>query len=165
MSLQTCFFTAFHHYFELLETNGDHTSLQTCFFTAFHHYFETNGDHMSLETCSFTAFHQYFELLETKGDHTSLETCFFTAFHQYFELLLMVQTRRHHASCSGQSFVLHELESEEHLTLLPLLLPIHPLHPVTSSHTPHSWPLTPPPKSDSTVRTPCRPLPRGSRRA
>ena len=50
---------------------------------------------------------------------------------------------------------------------LPLLLPIHPLHPVTSSHTPHlsrrftSWPLTPPPRSDSTVhnvRTPCRPL-------
>ena len=50
---------------------------------------------------------------------------------------------------------------------LPLLLPIHPLHPVTSSHTPHlsrrfvSWPLTPPPRSDSTVhnvQTPCRPL-------
>ena len=53
---------------------------------------------------------------------------------------------------------------------LPLLLPIHPLHPVTSSHTPHlsrrfvSWPLTPPPRSDSfrstvhNVQTPCRPL-------
>ena len=53
---------------------------------------------------------------------------------------------------------------------LPLLLPIHPLHPVTSSHTPHlsrrftSWSLTPPPRSDSVrstvhnVRTPCRPL-------
>ena len=40
MSLQTCFFTAFHQYFELLETNGDHMSLQTCFFTAFHQYFE-----------------------------------------------------------------------------------------------------------------------------
>ena len=50
---------------------------------------------------------------------------------------------------------------------LPLLLPIHPLHPVTSSHTLHlsrrfvSWP---PPRSDSVrstvhnVRTPCRPL-------
>ena len=53
---------------------------------------------------------------------------------------------------------------------LPLLLPIHPLQPVTSSHTPHlsrrftSWSLTPPPRSDSVrstvhnVRTPCRPL-------
>ena len=53
---------------------------------------------------------------------------------------------------------------------LPLLLPIHPLHPVTSSHTPHlscrfvSWPFTPPPRSDSfrstvhNVQTPCRPL-------
>ena len=53
---------------------------------------------------------------------------------------------------------------------LPLLLPIHPLHPVTSSHTPHlsrrfvSWPLAPPPRSDSfrrsvhNVQTPCRPL-------
>ena len=49
---------------------------------------------------------------------------------------------------------------------LPLLLPIHPLHLVTSSHTPHlsrrfvSWPLTPPPRSDSVVhnvQTPCRP--------
>ena len=52
----------------------------------------------------------------------------------------------------------------------PLLLPIHPIHPVTSSHTPHlsrrfaSWPLTPPPRSDSVrstvhnVQTPCRPL-------
>ena len=51
---KTCFFTAFHHYFELLETNGDHMSLQTYFFTAFHHYFElleTNRDHMSLQTC------------------------------------------------------------------------------------------------------------------
>ena len=57
-----------------------------------------------------------------------------------------------------------------HYLPLPLLLPIHPLHPVTSSHTPHlsrrftSWPLTPPPRSDSVrstvhnVRTPCRPL-------
>ena len=56
------------------------------------------------------------------------------------------------------------------LLSLPLLLPIHPLHPVTSSHTPHlsrrfaSWPLTPPPRSDSfrstvhNVQTPCRPL-------
>ena len=40
--------------------------------------------------------------------------------------------------------------------LLPLLLHIHPLHPVTSSHTPRrftSWPLTPPPRSDSVRST------------
>ena len=43
-------------------------------------------------------------------------------------------------------------------SLLPLL-PIHPLHPVTSSHTTHwsrrftSWPLTPPPRSDSVRST------------
>ena len=47
--------------------------------------------------------------------------------------------------------------------LLPLLLPIHPFHPVTSSHTPHlsrrftSWPLTPPPSTVHNVQTPCRP--------
>ena len=51
MSLQTCFFTAFHQYFELLETNGD---LQTCFFTAWTHLNETvvGGINSTHETIS-----------------------------------------------------------------------------------------------------------------
>ena len=54
MSLQTCFFTAFHQYFELLETNGDHMSLQTCFFTAWTHLNETvvGGINSTHETIS-----------------------------------------------------------------------------------------------------------------